>query len=322
MDKELENVFSELFKLLDIEKKKIIYNALNKASNGSIEQQELENATKILTQDLIEKQTKLNTKKPEDLTEDEQYILSLNYINIDRSATKTYLKNNRLILDLKQKIKMIKTGKVIIVYTYSYDPTSIYYIKTKEIGDKLRENYNKYKNLKQVKIKEMNQQQHSYPIDRFSESIFMIKYNKKDKLIAPKDVEFDSEHKYKGKDGRIFNAIKIEVTIPTIAINKEIEIFTSFSLPTDIFEHDDPEDKSSFITTAARTTIMIQEEIYGSSLPQLNASCEELDIKSSKEKTIDPVEEDLKNIYYCRNTWVYKYEQNGAKKYTTTVTKC
>ncbi len=322
MDKELENVFLELFKLLDIEKKKIIYNALEKSNNGSIEEKELENTVNILTKDLIEKQKELNSKNPEDLSDNEKYILSLNYINIDRTAITTYLKNNRVILDLNQKIKMIKTGKIVIKYIYNYDITSAFYEKTKEIGDKLQENYNKYKNLKQVKIEEMNKKQHSYPIDRFSESIFMIKYKKKDKLIAPKNVVFDCKHQYTGKDGRLFNAIKIEVTIPTITINKEIDIFTSFSLPTDIFEHDEPEDRSSFLSSSARTMIMVQEEIYGSSLPILNASCSELDMASSEEKTIEPTEEDIKNVYYCRNTWVYKYEGHGAKKYITTVTKC
>ncbi len=323
MKKTLQSALVDVFKILKNSQKEIIYSALLKSDKHSMDnkKQKQEIALKELKKIYTERIKAYSKKKKENRTEKEQEILDQKFIIIERELIRTYFKHNIFILDINQKIEIMRGGNIVIEYTYMYEEEDELYQQIDTIVTLLQQNHD------EIKKDKLSYDEDFYPCKRFEKPFFLIKRKKSKKQLAdPKGDVIISKGEYKksieGKGTRIVDCIKIHITLGSFKKGQKVEFLTSLSLPTSTLKKEKPEDFLSFRYNAAYTKATIQEEVYGSSHAQLEAELLKEDPDSVGEWILADIDPDTdRNLYYNKYTWEAFYSPLDQVIYRLAVSK-
>lgn len=220
------------------------------------------------------------------------------YLSLDRTITKTYLKNKYHILDVEENIEIIADKAIDLGVIFSYEKENPFYSEIPKIVEKLQDNH-----LKSTQFSIQHSAEDFRLSDRFYQPNYMISILKEDGSTYPVYTEACIETISDNKTNEQLNAISIrpqkEIQFP---IGTRIKIFKSYSLPNSIFTTTPFPDQIHFSSLSAYTNIKVQEEIYGNRNACLHPVFKQVD----NGKIIDTIESKV-NIYYKYYMWEFFY---------------
>jgi len=253
-------------------------------------------------QDYHERRRKLRIKENNKLSEEEIRFLNRNYITLKKSYIKTYLSNGMYILDVNNKIKIMDHSQNCkIIYYHGFDDPTLHYHELK-----YRKNLQKLLHNKYIKLFESENIVINKKFNRFKSEIFLAKRKESDGTLKKiENVTFTLHETPRSK------GIMITVDLGKKPINTILEVVTSITLPTE-----KTPDMIKFARGNVETEIIIQEEIYGASMPKIEVAIEHNEI---------PLGEDeinrSSNLYYQKTSCHFLQETNLDSNYSITVSK-
>ncbi len=330
---DLQEALIDVFKLLNKNQKKTIYNALLEADEYSMsehKEKKMEHL-KQLKEKYFEEKEDAKKKKEQgvDLTDDEKDLLDRTYVSVSRYITKTYLKHHFFIVDINQEVEVMEDGPLKLEYTYHYDEDKEdeeYHDKMRVLVNNLKENRKALNDFQINKLTKVGELDDFYPNKRFTEPFFLTKIKNKEGLETIQDVKVTSpKYEVEDEDGRKKERkyLKIDMHIGDFEVGDKVIILTSFSFPIPTFKKKLPEDKINFKYSSAFTRIIIQEEIYGSSNSILLPKLYKLTPKNPT-GSIQRGKRGAKikySLYYKQYIWESYYQNEFFTKYKLIVTK-
>lgn len=229
---------------------------------------------------------------------------------LDKTMTRTYLKNGYSILDFDYKIKVLMDGPIDIGIKFGYEKDNIHYGKNGKIIEKLQDNFEKSKEFNLHSMDETFQLS-----NRFNECFYMTVVEKDEEPRVMETVAKECEFEDKNT-GEILNGIEINVPLLEAKEGEIIRVMQSFTMPNSLFTKKYFPESIKYDTPSAYTKIRVQEEIYGNPTKKLLKPT----LKRNNTLSPDPIDRGY-NLYYYFYEWEFFYDTSSIETYELHVAK-